>query len=174
MSTPPKKWWRFFLAFPLLAAFSCAPRPEGPLEFVTDQSGVLETATVKNISERLGDYEKETCHSIHLLIIPSLDGKDLAAFTASVMKGRHVAPPPLESGLLLTVAIEEGKARIDAGKGLASIVNSGRADTILKTGAFPFFAEGRYDEGIVSALVQIMDEGRLVTYPDELRPEYCR
>ena len=169
-----KKWFRLIPAALALAAAACTPRPEGPLDFVTDQTGVLEAATVENISKRLEDFERETCHSIHVLVIPSLGGKDLAAYTAPIMKNRQIAPPPLESGLLLTVAIAEGKARIDAGRGLQDLVNSGRADEILKTGAFPFFSEERYDEGLVRALVLLMDEGRMVSYPDDLRPEYCR
>jgi uncharacterized protein len=158
----------------MLAIVACSPRPDGPMEFVTDQAGVLEDGAVRNITERIEEYERETCHRLHVLVIPSLAGKDFAAFTAAAMEERQVAPPPLESGLLLTVAIAEGKARIDAGRGLQTLVNSGRADDILKTGAFPFFSEGRYGEGIVSALVLLMDEGRRIAYPDELRPEYCR
>jgi uncharacterized membrane protein YgcG len=126
------------------------------------------------MSQRLAEYEKETCHRINVLVLQTFEGNTLAEYSAQTMKERNIAPPPLESGLLMTVVIADGTARIDAGRGLQDIVNSGRADAILKTGAFPLFVEEKYEEGIVRALMLLMAEGRSIMYPDELRPEHCR
>jgi uncharacterized protein len=158
-----------------LAAPACSPSPRATATaYLEDRAGILETETAANINRRLEAFEKETCHRLFLLILSSLPDGNLEAFNARIMQERGIAVPPLESGLILTVALAEGKVRIDAGKGLQGIVNSGRADEILKTAAIPLFAEEKYSEGLIRALMLLMDEGRLIDYPDGLRPDICR
>ena len=160
-------------AFMVLAAVACSPASR-KTDYLEDRAGILEEETAANITLRLEEFEKETCHHLFLLILPSLPDEGLEAFNALFIKERGIAAPPLESGLILTVALKEGKVRIDAGRGLQSIVSSGRADAILKADAIPLFAEEKYGEGLIRALMLLMDEGRLVHYPEGLRPDVCR
>lgn len=163
----------FTSALLALAAPACSPSPRATAH-LEDRAGILEAETSANINRRLEAFERETCHRLFVLILPSLPVDGLEAFNARIMEERGIAAPPLESGLIFTVALEEGKVRIDAGKGLQGVVNSGRADAILKTAAIPLFAEEKYGEGLIRALMLLMDEGRLIHYPDGLRPDVCR
>ena len=141
---------------------------------VNDFAGVLSDSTVAALSRTLQDYEEETCHQVVVAIFPSLKGELISDLSSRIMDSWEVGHPHLENGLLVTVALQEGGARIDAGSGLEVIVTDQRAERILRHDMFPSFKEDRIDEGIRQGLESIMEEGRKIVIPPDLRPSVCR
>lgn len=140
---------------------------------VNDFAGVLSDSTVAALSTTLQDYEEETCHQVVVAIFPSLKGELISDLSSRIMASWEVGYPHLENGLLVTVALQEGGARIDAGSGLEVIVADQRGESILRHDMFPSFKEDRIGEGIQRGLESIMEEGRKIVIPPDLRPPVC-
>ncbi len=168
-------WSALACGLALSAGCSERPRPLPPQGgMVNDLAGLLEPAAASSLTGSLEEYERETCHQVVLLIVPSLRGEAIGRLSARAMEAWQVGQGPLGNGLLLTLSVEEGSARVDTGPGLEELVRSGFAETVLRQVMFPRFAEGRFEEGLVQGLGQIMEEGRRISFPEELRPSVCR
>ena len=141
---------------------------------INDYSGSLDKGTVAALEESLQRYESETCHQFVVIVLPSLEGRRIEALSSRIMAEWKIGHGQLENGLLLTVSLEEGKTRIDTGKGLEFIMSVGRAEDILLNTMIPLFRDGRIDEGVTRGVEALMEEGRKVNFPPELRPEVCR
>ena len=167
-----------FLVLILLAAAGCTAKRERPLPVrqgvVNDFSGVLSEPAATALEETLREYERETCHQIVVVILPSLKGEPISEFSSRIMKAWDVGPPPLENDVLVVLSLEEGEARIDAGQGLERLVASGSAEVVLNRDMIPLFRENRIGEGLALGIESIMEEGRSVAYPPDLQPPVCR
>ncbi len=141
---------------------------------VNDYSAVLSEPVAAALEESLEKYEEETCHQIVVVIVPSLDKVMIGDFSSRVMADWEIGNSLLENGILLTISLEEGAARIDAGPGVENIVTSGRAQEILHGEMFPLFGKDRIGEGIARGVEALMVEGRKISFAPELRPPVCR
>ena len=169
-------WW--ILPFGLALAPGCGQGRPQPLPaqhgMVNDLAGLLEPEAVSSLSASLQQYRAETCHELVVLIVPSLQGETLGQISARAMELWQIGGGPLGNGRLMTLAVEEGSARIDAGPGLEELVRSGFAEKVLRQVLFPRFGEGDYESGLAQGLERIMEEGRGIRFPEELRPPVCR
>lgn len=141
---------------------------------VNDTAGLLSAEAASSLSAALEDYRRETCHELVVLIVPSLGSDALADLSSRAMRAWQIGPEPLGNGMLLTISVEEGQARVDAGPALEGVIRSGTAEAILRQVMFPRFAEGDFEEGLRLGLEALMEEGRGTGIPQELRPPVCR
>ena len=170
----------FLLALILLLPLtSCSPKGEIPAVparqgWVSDYADKLKPEEKIRIAAALESYEKETCHQIFLLIIPSLAGENIAEFSQRTASAWEIGQPGFGNGFLVSIALEEGSVRIETGSAFEWFIQDGTADKILKEVMFPFFREDRFVEGLERGLEGIMAAGRLKPVPEDHRPDICR
>jgi len=178
----PANWLQYFLLIVILlppAVTACSPKgntPAVPVRqgWVNDFADKLKPEENTRISAALGSYEKETCHQIFLLIIPSLAGENIAEFSQRTASAWEIGQPGFGNGFLVTIALEEGSVRIETGSAFEWFIQDGTADKILKDVMFPLFREDRFVEGLERGLKEIMAAGRLKLIPENHRPDICR
>jgi uncharacterized protein len=141
--------------------------------WVTDYGDALTGPEKESIAAMLATYEKETCHQIVVVIVQDLDGETIEAFSTRTALAWEIGQEFLNNGILITIALQEGSARIEAGSGLDWIVKDRIADTILRQEMFPHFREDRLAAGIIKGLEALMTEARKRTYPPAHRPSVC-
>ena len=142
--------------------------------WVSDYAGILNPEEKKRISAALESYEKETCHQIFLLIIPSLAGENIVEFSQKTASAWEIGQPGFGNGFLVSIAMQEGTVRIETGSAFEWLIENGTADKIFQEAMFPLFRQDRFVEGIERGLEEIMTEGRLKPIPDDHRPDICR
>ena len=141
--------------------------------WVTDYGDALTGPEKENIAAMLAAYEKETCHQIVVVIVPDLAGETIEAFSTRTALAWDIGQKRLNNGILISIALQEDSARIEAGSGLDWIVKEKIADTILHQEMFPHFREDRLAAGIIQGLEALMTEARKRTYPPDHRPSVC-
>jgi uncharacterized protein len=146
----------------------------GKVGRVNDFAGILSEETMASLSSDLEEYEKETCHQLVILIVPSLRGETIKELSARIAFSWEVIHPVLGNGILLTIAIDEGQARIEMGTALEDIIEQGVAENILNNEMFPSFREENFDDGITKGVRAIQVAARKLAFPDELKPPVCR
>ncbi|MFC1837723.1 TPM domain-containing protein [Thermodesulfobacteriota bacterium] len=142
--------------------------------WVTDNANILSQSKKSRISATLAAYEKDTCHQVFVLIVPSLAGEKLAAFSQRIATAWDIGQPGFGNGILLSIAMQEGSLRLETASAFDWFVDQGVSDRILKEVMVPYFRDERYVEGIDQGLAEIMQAARLKVIPEDHKPEVCR
>jgi len=168
-----------FSALLLIFLNGCTKKADSPkvLErqgWVSDYAGVLTEADKTRLSATLEAYEKETCHQIFVVIIPELAGESMTKFSQRTATAWDIGQRGFGNGFLVSIAMKEGKVRIETGSAFEWFIRDGTADRVLKQVMFPLFQDGRIVEGLERGLDEIMVAGRLKPIPEKQKPEICR
>ena len=163
----------------LLSAAGCTKKDQTPQPLVkdgwiTDQANILSQSDNSRISATLAAYEKETCHQILVLIVPSLAGESIEEFSRRNAKAWDMGQSGFGNGILLSIAIQDGDVRIEAGSAFEWLIQNGEADRILKEVMFPNFRDEKFVDGIEQGVAEIMRVARLKVIPEDHRPDVCR
>jgi uncharacterized protein len=164
--------------FLLLAGAGCTKKqPEKALAqegFITDYAGLLSKEDKSRLSASLAAYERETCHEVLVLIIPTLEGEEIRELTRRTALAWDIGQKGFGNGILLTIAMKETKMRLDSGSVFQWFIEQGEADRVLNQVIGPNFSQGKFTEGIELGLAEIMQVARLKVIPEGNRPDVCR
>ena len=143
-------------------------QPEGP---VSDFAGLMSPDERVKILNRLKELRRKTGAQFALVTLQSLEGGQIDDFTVRLFNKWGVGEKGKNNGVMLLVAIQDRKARIEVGYGLESILTDAQADRILKEQLFPSFKQQHYAEGLslaVEQIAEIIEGGE--TAPPQPRP----
>lgn len=138
---------------------------------VVDQANLLDSATETALTGQLAAHEAETSNQLVVATIPDLQGYDIADF--GVRLGRHwqIGQTDKDNGVLLLVAPNARKVRIEVGYGLEGALPDALASNIIQRQILPAFREGDFSAGIrqgTTSIIQAID-GEYAWSPDDLR-----
>ncbi len=163
----------------LLSFAGCTKKDQTPQSlardgWITDYANILSQADKSRLSATLAAYEKETCHQVLVLIVPSLEGESIEGFSQRTAAAWDIGQPGFGNGILVSIALQDGSVRIEAGSAFEWFIQKGTADRILKEVMFPYFRNERFLEGIEQGLAEIMKAALLKVIPEDHRPDVCR
>jgi uncharacterized protein len=114
----------------LLAAFPALaenPKDIHPSGYVTDFAGVIAPDTKARLEELCREVEEKTGAQIAVVTVHSLDGESVENYAVDLYKKLGVGSKGDNRGVLLLVAPDEHKYRIEVGYGLEPVINDARA-----------------------------------------------
>ena len=132
--------------------FTLAENPKNihPTGYVTDLAGVV-TPETKAQLEALGhEVEEKTGAQIAVVTVHSLGGDSVENFAVDLYKQLGVGSKTDNRGVLLLVAPEEHKYRIEVGYGLEPVINDARAGDAGRA-MVPLLRQGDYSGAIEAA-----------------------
>ncbi len=147
--------------------------PPKRIGFVNDYAAVFTEEEASALAKDLQGYEKETCHQILVLTIDSLHGEQIDKFSTRTATAWEIGQPMLKNGVLLSVALQEGRVRIEAGSGLDFIVKDGKGEEIMQK-MLSYFRENRIIDGIRKGVAELKSAARQQNYPENHRPLVCK
>lgn len=123
---------------------------------VVDAVGLLQPAQRAELESLLAGLESAKGAQVAILIVPSTGAEPVETYALRVAEtwrlGRgEVAGRPVDDGLLLLVATEDRRVRIEVGYGLEGAVPDAVARRIIAERLTPAFREGDYFGGLRSA-----------------------
>ena len=123
---------------------------------VVDQAGLLEPSQEEELALRLKQHEAATGDQVVVVTLESLGGYEIADYGYQL--GRHwgIGQKGKDNGVLLIVAPNERKVRIEVGYGLEGTLTDKLSHDIIQDRIIPRFKENRYDEGIVNGVHAIL------------------
>ena len=163
----------------LLQSGGCSKKEKTPEAlarqgWVTDYADVLKPADKSRLAGQLSAYEKEICHQVMVVIIPSLAGEHIVDFSQRTFAAWEIGQTGFGNGILVSVAIQEGSVRIETGTAFEWFIQDGTADRSLKEVMFPLFRQDRFVDGLEQGLAEIMQAARLKVIPEDHKPDICR
>jgi uncharacterized protein len=164
----------------VLLPFGGCTKKEQPPEalarqgWITDYADTLKPADKSRLADQLTAYEKDTCHQVMVIIIPSLAGEHIVDFSQRTFAAWDIGQSGFGNGILVSIAIQEGSVRIETGSAFEWFIQDGTADRILKEVMFPLFRQDRFVDGLEQGLAEIMQAARLKVVPPDHKPDICR
>lgn len=127
---------------------------------VTDLAGVLSITEAADLENRLAGLEQRTGSQVAVLILDSTQPETIEQFALRVAEAWTLGREGVDDGVLLLVAIDDRKLRIEVGYGLEGAIPDARANRIVDSYITPHFRDGNYAGGItagVDALVALIE-----------------
>lgn len=151
----------FFLSFaifmPIEAEARAFPNPQG---YVTDETNTLSSEQEQNLESKLQNFENSTTNEIAILMISSLEGENLEDYANRLFENWGIGQKDKDNGILILVAKEERKIRIEVGYGLEGSVNDAYAGDIIREKMSPEFKQNNFYQGLdnaTNALIKRID-----------------
>ena len=140
----------FLLVTPFVSSAQ-KPIPELWGHHVHDDAHVLAQETIDAIEQRLKVYEDSTSNQIAILIIQSLDGEVLEEYSLKVAEAWKLGQKDKDNGVLLLIAVDDHKMRIEVGQGLEGVLTDAHCNRIIRNEMTPNFRNSDYDAGVTAA-----------------------
>ncbi len=143
----------------LLPLFSWAQLPVPELRGIRihDEAKVLSAGFVNTLEHQLKAYEDSTSNQISVLVIKTLQDEPLEEYALRVAETWKLGQAGKDNGILLLIAIDDRKVRIEVGEGWEGVVPDAIASQIIRNEIAPAFRQNNYEGGIsaaVKALIQ--------------------
>ena len=128
------------------------PIPELWGQRIHDDAHVLKQETIDALEKRLKVYEDSTSNQIAILTTPSLDGEVLEEYSLKVAEAWKLGKKEKDNGVLLLIAVDDHKMRIEVGHGLEGILTDAHSSRIIRNELTPNFRKSDYDAGVTAAV----------------------
>ncbi len=135
---------------------------------VNDHANIINSRDEEKLEALLRDVEAKTSSQVALLTISSLQGENLEDYSMRVVQAWQLGQKEFDNGVLLLVAFNEKKIRIEVGYGLESIITDAKSGFIIRNYIVPGFKKGDFAGGITNGLLAISG---LVTQEFEITDE---
>lgn len=129
---------------------------------VTDRAGILAPATRQQIESALQQLQRVGGTQLAVLTLPDLAGLTIEQASIQIAESWKLGSKDGDNGVLLLVAPNERKVRIEVGQGLEGSLTDAYSKRIIDEGITPLFKEGDMNGGITFGVYQIAR----ITNPD--------
>jgi uncharacterized protein len=100
----------------------------------------------------LAQYEDSTSNQIAILIISTLDNEVLEEYSLRVAETWKLGQKDKDNGILLLIAVDDHKMRIEVGKGLEGVLTDALSNRIIRNEMAPAFRRADFDGGVTAAI----------------------
>ena len=123
---------------------------------VMDSTGTLTAEQQKALEGKLTSFEQSRGAQVVILMIPSTQPEDIAAYAQRIGDSWKIGRKNIGDGLLLVVAKNDRKVRIETTKALEGAIPDLAASQIIESAITPRFKQGDFAGGLNAAADQIM------------------
>src|SRR5580692_5896341 len=128
-----------------LAAFAQDSLPKTkPAGYVNDFAGVLSQSGRDQLTALCTEVDQKAHAQIAVVAVKSLDGKPIEDYSIALATQWGIGPKQSSTGVLILLAVQDHKDRIEVGYGLEPILPDGKVGGFMRE-AVPYLQEGNYD-----------------------------
>jgi len=148
----------FFLFASLVAA--SAQGTAAPTQALTgrvvDAAGIIDPAARQQLTQKLADFEAKSSDQVVVVTVPSLNGEDIESYSNRLFRAWALGQKQEDNGILLVVAPNDRKVRIEVGYGLEGTMTDALSSVIINGTIIPAFRTGDYSGGVVQGVDGIL------------------
>jgi len=140
---------------------------------VTDLTGTLDAAQKSALESRLGAFEARKGAQVVVLILPTTQPETIEQFAIRLLDTWKIGRQGIDDGVILIVARDDRRLRIEVGYGLEGVLNDATAKRIIAETITPRFQAGDLPGGIsagVDAILKVVGGEPLPASPPARRP----
>lgn len=131
--------------------------PAAPTDIpVVDQTNTLTSEQKRQLAQQIADERKASGNQIAVLMIRSLEGDSIEGYSLKVARKWGIGTGENNNGVLLLVAKDDRKLRIEVGTGLEGALTDAQAGRIIRNEITPQFRNDKYYEGVRAGVTSII------------------
>ncbi len=142
----------------LLATAFAAPTFPALSGRVVDQAGVLSPGAEAQLTQRLAALEESTGRQMAVVTLSSLQGYEIEEYGYRLGRAWGIGRAVQDDGVLMIVAPNERRVRIEVGYGLEPVLTDALSSTILNRRVLPRFRAGDIEGGVVAGAEAIVEQ----------------
>ncbi|RVB79638.1 YgcG family protein, partial [Mesorhizobium sp. M6A.T.Cr.TU.014.01.1.1] len=119
---------------------------------VVDNAGIIDAATEATLTRKLADFEAKSSDQVVVATINSLDGEEIEPYANRLFRAWKLGQAGEDNGVLLLVAQNDRKMRIEVGYGLEGTLTDLHTKLIIENDMVPAFRAGDFSGGIAKAV----------------------
>lgn len=123
---------------------------------VVDDANILNQSTKDTLNTLLKSEEDNSSNQIVIATVKSLQGYSIEAFSVELARKWALGQKSKNNGILLLIAPNERKVRIEVGYGLEGVLTDLISHEIIANTIVPYFKRGDFDRGVLSSTKQIL------------------
>lgn len=124
---------------------------------VNDQAGLLSAEASIRISSILEELEQAKGAQVAVLTVPGLQDETIEKYSMRVVEVWKLGRKGVDDGLLLLIARDDRRIRIEVGYGLEGVVTDLDSRRIIDNIMLPVFRDSDFEGGIEAAVKAIRD-----------------
>ena len=126
--------------------------------YVNDYAGILDSQGKNKTEELCAKVEEDTGAEIAIAIIDSLEGITVEEYAVELFEKWGIGKQKEDNGILLLVAMQDRKLRIEVGYGLEGVITDLEAGNIIDDIITPRFKQEDYNSGVYEGVAAIANE----------------
>jgi uncharacterized protein len=125
--------------------------------YINDYANMMSPSIRSKLTNELRDFERTDSTQIVILTISSLAGQPIEDFSIKVAEAWKIGQKGKDSGIILIVASQERKMRLEVGRGLEGKLTDLTAGRIIDLVIKPRFKRGDFNGGFVAGVAAVID-----------------
>ncbi len=117
---------------------------------VIDLTNTLNAEQKSNLEQSLGALEQEKGSQLAILIVATTSPEAIEDYSMRVVEKWKLGRKGVDDGVLLLIAKNDRKMRIEVGYGLEGVITDLSAGRIIKEYIAPEFRQGRFYDGVLA------------------------
>jgi uncharacterized protein len=138
-----------------VAAQDLPPRPQGP---IFDQADMLPADQEAALDQRLRDFDARTGNAVIVATVDNLQGDTVEDYAQKLYAAWGIGGAERDTGVLLLVAKQERKMRIEVGYGLTPYITDILSGRIIRDQITPRFKQGDFPGGITAGVDALLTQ----------------
>ncbi len=147
----------FLVLFTNVAIAADLPKPTKNF-FVNDFANVISNADEEKMQQQGEALFKECGAQVVVVTVKSLNGEDLESYSLNLARSWRIGSDKNDDGILLLLAVDERKVRIEVGYGLEGALPDSKTGKILDTYGVDRFKKNDFSTGLAAVYDSLVNE----------------
>lgn len=147
----------FLVLFTNVAFATDLPKPTKNF-FVNDFANVISNADEEKMQQQGEALFKECGAQVVVVTVKSLNGEDLESYSLNLARSWRIGSDKNDDGILLLLAVDERKVRIEVGYGLEGALPDSKTGRILDTYGVDSFKKNDFSTGLAAVYDSLVNE----------------
>lgn len=141
----------------ITVAAAVIPKPKDNF-FVNDFADVISAADEQKMQAQGEELYKKCGAQVVVATVKTLDGSDIESYSLEMARSWKIGSDENDDGILLLLAVEERKVRIEVGYGLEGALPDSKTGRILDTYGIEHFKKDDFSTGLTAVYNSLANE----------------
>ena len=123
---------------------------------VTDLTGTLRADEKQALETKIASWEGSSGNQMAILMVPTTQPEPIEAYSIRVAEAWKIGRKGQDNGVLLVVAKDDRKLRIEVGYGFEGVLTDATSRRIISDTISPLFRQGQFAGGLNAGVDQIV------------------